>query len=77
MALITVRPAGVGMLCSDLAHARLRVTAAVVADFAAMPRLVWADCSGHSFPLCAPCWERTRAAAQRLVPGIEIRDSPG
>ncbi len=77
MALITVRPAGGEMLCSDRAHARQRITATVVAGFAAMPRLAWADCSGHSFPLCAPCWERTRAAAQRLVPGIEIRDSPG
>jgi hypothetical protein len=76
---ITVRPAGAGLLCSDRGHARRYVTAAVVAEFGQMPRLAWAECSGRCYPFCGPCWDRTRATAERLVPGIEIRagNEPG
>jgi hypothetical protein len=73
---ITVRPAGDGRLCSNLAHTRLEIPASVMASFGRMPWLKWSDCSGRSFAFCPGCWDRTRTMAEQMVPGIEIRTQP-
>jgi hypothetical protein len=36
---------------------------------------VWPDCWGHSYPMCAECFDLTRQVAQRHRPSLVITDT--
>ena len=68
-------------LCNDRQHRTLGKLADVVVIFGQFgipgtPRdAFWPECWGHSYPMCAPCWENTRQVAQKARPNLVIRDT--
>lgn len=38
---------------------------------------LWAECWGHSYPMCADCWELTHHVAAGRRPALIIRDHTG
>ena len=69
---VTLTDPAPGELCSSLQCARAGVCAAVVATYGRMPFQRWSECSGQSYGLCGPCWDRSRAVVQDMIPGIPI-----
>jgi len=49
------------------------IAADVVITFGRMPRALWPECTGKSYPMCQACWQHTRDVAVRVLPDIESR----
>lgn len=69
-----------GTLCNSLTCKRQRKRADVVVTFGRLaalwfdPGALWPECSGHSHPDCAACWDRTHQVARDRRPGLLVRD---
>jgi hypothetical protein len=83
--IILTAPVG-GQLCNSRACvsagrvAEVVVTYGVLADrgvWAGDRRALWPESWGRSVPMCAGCWEQTRALVIECRPGLVIRDIVG
>lgn len=73
--------AGDGRLCNSRSCANAAQLAEVVVTFGTFGShwdrdVVWPECWGRTYPMCAPCWERTRAVLQRARPALTIGHPP-
>ena len=75
---IAVTPPAARAVCNSREHTRLGVLADVVVTFGTLGTAAWASDAlwpetwGHSYPMCAECWDLTRQVAQRHRPGLVI-----
>jgi hypothetical protein len=71
-AVITLAAPAPDEQCHALTCKRQDTKALVVVMFGVLPGL-WKDVWGRSYPMCAPCWDRTRAFVQNSRPALVIR----
>jgi hypothetical protein len=70
-----------GEMCSSLEHHRAGRPAHVVVTLGQMGtadqyrEALWPETWGKSYPMCGPCWEATRHAAQARRPSLVITDT--
>ena len=67
-------------VCHSRGHARLGVLAEVVVTFGELgtrwqPDAVFQDCWGHSYAMCAECWQACREVAQARRPALVVTDT--
>ncbi len=67
-------------LCHDRAHRSAGTAATVIVTFGKLGtepwhrESLWPQSWGRSYPMCGPCWERTRQTAHKHRPQPAIRD---
>lgn len=77
---ITVTAPGGQDLCNDRAHRIEGRLAEVVVTFGQLGEQpwqresLWPECWGRSYPMCGPCWDKTRQVAIKARPALVIRD---
>jgi hypothetical protein len=64
-------------VCHSREHARLGVLAEVVVTFGELgthgqPDVVFPDCWGHTYPMCAECFQAAREVAHARRPALRI-----
>jgi hypothetical protein len=75
---IIVTVPAAGELCHSLEHRRAGCPAQVVVTLGQMGtagqhrEALWMQAWGRSYPMCGPCWQTTRHAAQTGRPGLVI-----
>jgi hypothetical protein len=66
-------------LCHSLACRNQGRPAEVIVTFGQLGTFwrdaLWLDCWGRAYPMCGPCWDRTRQVAQQARPALAIREA--
>ena len=70
-----------GRLCNSLGCALAGTGADVVVTFGTFGshwdrNPTWPECWGRSYPMCTPCWERTRTILRGARPDLTVRQAP-